>query len=87
MKSPAYAFCFGKPGEMIRAIAEDALTPVAAASDVIERTGEFESERPGHLGNVAACNQVVLIWRMAAMQACARKLRTVIAGIVSECQT
>jgi hypothetical protein len=53
IKSSADAICFDKPGKMVGTITKDVLTPVASASDVIERTGEFESERPNHLCNLA----------------------------------
>ncbi|GJJ05291.1 hypothetical protein RugamoR64_58290 [Duganella rhizosphaerae] len=53
MKAPAYAFHFFQPYQAVHAIAKDILTSVAAASDVIQRTGKFESEWADHLRNVA----------------------------------
>ena len=53
MKSSTDALSFFKPGKMIHPVAKDTLTSVAAASDVIKSAGKFESERSGHLRNLA----------------------------------
>ncbi|WP_229213470.1 MULTISPECIES: hypothetical protein [unclassified Duganella] len=83
MKTLAYAFDFREPSQAIAAIAKDALTPVAAASDVIKRTGEFESEWTGHRHNVAAAR-----WHCAdATQKSLQSRPPYTEEPVSECQT